>query len=86
MNAIPKLQVYKSLERAEHIAPDDILNKVTQEVIELLQGIENDERENIYEEAGDVLVNILSFCEELGIDISGDISSSNTSESLLSLL
>jgi len=63
MNAI--LGQYKALERAEHILPDDVLNKVTQEIIELIQGIEKDDTENIYEEAGDSLVNILSFCEEL---------------------
>jgi hypothetical protein len=36
MNAITDIQDYKTLERAEHIRPDDILNKVTQEILELL--------------------------------------------------
>lgn len=62
------LQSYKDLERQEHIVPDDILNKVTQETIELLEGIENNDRDNIYEEAGDILINLFSFYEELGLD------------------
>lgn len=37
MNAIPIFQNYKALERAEHIIPDDILNKITQEILELLE-------------------------------------------------
>jgi hypothetical protein len=31
--------VYKLLERQEHITPDDVLNKVTQETLELLKAI-----------------------------------------------
>lgn len=37
MNTMPNIQAYKALERAEHISPDDILNKITQEVLELLE-------------------------------------------------
>jgi hypothetical protein len=39
-NTTEILQEYKTRERAEHISTDDILNKVTQETIELLQAIE----------------------------------------------
>ena len=59
----------KLLERQEHVTPDDILNKVTQEVLELSQGIENVDTQNIYEEAGDVLVNIISMAQELWCDV-----------------
>lgn len=65
MNAIPNIQAYKALERAEHIAPDDILNKVTQEILELLDAQESGDQQEIFSEAGDVLINILSFTQEL---------------------
>jgi NTP pyrophosphatase (non-canonical NTP hydrolase) len=64
-NTTEILQEYKARERAEHINIDDILNKVTQEIIELLEGIKNNDMENITEEAGDVLINLLSFASEL---------------------
>ena len=37
MNTVTNLQVYKTLEREAHITSDDVLNKVTQEVLELLE-------------------------------------------------
>jgi len=61
--------VYKLLERQEHITPDDILNKVTQETIELLCAIEQAEDSEIQSEAGDVLANIISMAFELWYDI-----------------
>lgn len=64
------LEAYKTKERAEHINEDDILNKITQEVVELLEGVRNNDIENIYEEAGDILINVISFASELGIDVS----------------
>lgn len=45
--------------------PDDILNKITQEVIELLAAIELGDDSEIFSEAGDVLVNVVSFAQEL---------------------
>lgn len=70
MNAITTLWEYKALERREHILPDDILNKITQEVIELLAAIELWDDSEIFSEAGDVLVNVVSFAQELWYDIS----------------
>lgn len=61
--------VYKLLERQEHITPDDVLNKVTQETIELLQAIQDWEQSEIQWEAGDVLANIVSMAFELWYDI-----------------
>lgn len=72
MNAILNLQDYKALERAEHVLPDDVLNKVTQEILELLEAQALWDNSEIEAEAGDVLINILSFMEELGIELSSD--------------
>jgi adenine phosphoribosyltransferase len=69
MNAIPNLWSYKSLERAEHICSDDILNKVTQEILELLAAQDLADDQEIFAEAWDVLMNILSFAQELRINI-----------------
>jgi len=62
-------EVYKHLERQEHITPDDILNKVTQETIELLHEIEQWEQWEVHWEAGDVLTNIISMAFELWYNI-----------------
>ena len=69
MNAILNLWDYKALERAEHITPDDVLHKVTQEILELLEAEKSWNISEASAEAGDVLINILSFAAELGIDI-----------------
>lgn len=61
--------VYKLLERQEHITPDDILNKVTQETIELLQALEQWDMLEIQWEAEDVLANIVSMAFDLWHDI-----------------
>lgn len=61
--------VYKLLERQEHITPDDILNKVTQETIELLQALKQSNQTEIQWEACDVLANIVSMAFELWYDI-----------------
>jgi len=37
---IATVELYKCFEKKEHISIDDILNKVTQETIELLEAIE----------------------------------------------
>lgn len=64
---------YKELERYSHINLDDVLNKVTQEVWELIEAFSLWNEEEIYDEAWDVIVNILSVCEELWIDINWEI-------------
>ena len=69
MNAIPDIKNYQALVRAEHILPDDVLNKVTQEILELLEAQESGDNQEIFAEAGDVLINIISFAQELGIDV-----------------
>lgn len=62
------VELYKCFERAEHISLDDVLNKVTQEVIELTQA-EKESENKMYGEAGDVLINIASIASELGCDM-----------------
>lgn len=74
-----KIERYKFWERISHISPDDVLNKTTQEVVELLQAIDLWDREEIYAEAGDVVVNIISFAKEVGCDMK-DIFSSDSWE------
>lgn len=69
MNTMNTLSEYKALERGEHISSDDILNKTTQEVLELLMALESGENHEIFSEAGDVLVNVVSLALELGCDM-----------------
>ena len=59
------MERYKNLERKAHITPDDVLNKTMQEVFELMKALHGDESSEIYAEAGDVLVNIVSLASEL---------------------
>jgi len=61
--------VYKLLERQEHITPDDVLNKVTQETFELLQALNQWDSSEIQWEAWDVLANIVSVAFELWYDV-----------------
>ena len=63
------IDVYKLLERQEHITPDDIFSKITEEVVELSEWIQKSDTENIYEEAGDILINIISLAKELWCNI-----------------
>lgn len=60
---------YKSIERFAHITLDDVMNKVTQEVWELIEASLEWNNSEMYKEAGDVLVNIFSVNHELWIDI-----------------
>lgn len=64
-----QMSEYKSIETYSHITLDDVLNKVTQEIWELIEASLDWNKEEMYKEAGDVIVNILSVCEELWIDI-----------------
>jgi len=68
-NLSREMQNYKSIEAYSHITFDDVMNKITQEVGELIEANLNWDNEEMYKEAWDVIVNILSVCEELGIDI-----------------
>ncbi len=71
-----QMSEYKSIETYSHVTFDDVLNKVTQEVAELIEASEDWNNEEMYKEAGDVIINILSVCEELWMDLY-DIDSPN---------
>ncbi|MCK9272452.1 adenine phosphoribosyltransferase [Candidatus Gracilibacteria bacterium] len=77
---------YKSIERFAHITLDDVMNKVTQEVGELIEASIEGNDEEMYKEAGDVLVNIFSVNHELGIDINLEKTTSEKSPLKLSVL
>ena len=72
---------YKKLEQEASISVDDVMNKVTQEVSELMEAIDLWDKEEMYKEASDVIVNILSVAKELWIennyDLQEEISSSH---------
>jgi NTP pyrophosphatase (non-canonical NTP hydrolase) len=61
------LQQYKEIEKYAHVSFDDIMNKVSQEIAELVEAkvLQNDEE--IHKEASDVLINLLSLSHDLGI-------------------
>lgn len=81
------VDLYKCFERSEHISVDDVLNKVTQEVVELIWAIESNKKHDIYSEAGDVLINIISIAQELGFDISELLSTqAGEKQNMISLL
>lgn len=60
---------YKSIENYAHITIDDVINKVTQEVWELIEADVNWDKYEVYKEAWDVLSNILSVSHELWINM-----------------
>lgn len=64
-NLREKLSEYKQIERYCHITVDDVINKVTQEVWELVEAYINWDNEEMYKEAWDVLSNIFSLSYEL---------------------
>lgn len=68
-NDIQLLGIYKSLERKEHIVIDDVISKVLQEVSELFAEIQSENKEDMFSEAGDVLINIVSVAQELWCNI-----------------
>jgi len=57
---------YKHLEKTLHISFDEVLHKVTQEVWEIIEASEFLDPQEMYKEAGDALVNVLSASSELG--------------------
>lgn len=59
---------YKYIERYAHISFDDVMNKVSQEVAELIEAIESWEKKEIHSEASDVLINLLSISSELWVN------------------
>ena len=82
------LQAYRDTQLEAHVDIDDVLNKVTQEVWELLEAQTQNNREEMHKEARDVVANVLSVLDELGGDFSnGDFNpvsvSSNTQMSIL---
>lgn len=62
------LTQYKAIERYAHITFDDVMNKISQEVAELIEAHNNGNKEETYKEASDVLINLLSVSQELGIE------------------
>lgn len=61
------LTEYKALERYAHISFDDIMQKVSQEVAELIEAKSQENEIEIQKEAQDVLINLFSMSQELGI-------------------
>ena len=56
---------YKEIEILANIKIDDIIHKVTQEISELSEAAESWDIQEMYKEAWDVLVNVLSAAQEL---------------------
>lgn len=81
-----QMREYKSIETYSHISLDDVLNKVTQEIGELIEASLNWDNEEMYQEAWDVIVNILSVCEELWIDINADSEKTEINSNKLAIL
>lgn len=67
---IATVELYKLFEKWAHISLDDVLNKVSQEVLELGEVLDSDRTDKIASEAGDVLINIASIAQELWCDMS----------------
>lgn len=63
------LKDIKKLEKLSHVNIDDVINKVTQEVWELIEANQQWDIENTYKEANDVMVNVLSVAHELNLDL-----------------
>lgn len=61
------MKEYKDIEFKAHVELDDVINKVTQEAWEILEAKENGDIEEMYKEAWDTLVNIVSVAYELWI-------------------
>lgn len=70
LNLWDVLQYYKYLEKKAHVSIDDVMNKVTQEVGELIKADYNQDKIEMYKEAWDVLANLYSISEELSLNTS----------------
>jgi adenine phosphoribosyltransferase len=62
-----KMQEYIGLELQAHVTPEQVLNKVTQEILELKLWNKHNDIENIAEETRDAIVNILSATYHAGV-------------------
>lgn len=62
------LQQYKDIERYAHISFDDVMNKISQEISELLEANQSWNKNETYKEASDVVINLLSISSELEIN------------------
>ncbi len=60
------LSDYRALELSAHASLDDVMNKVTQEVSEILEALESNNPQEVAKEAADALVNVLSVSSALG--------------------
>ena len=60
---------YKDIEFKNHIDLDDVLNKVTQEAWEIIEAKQDWNLEEMYKEAGDALVNVVSVAYELWAEV-----------------
>lgn len=69
-NLQEKISDYKDIERYAHVDLDAVLHKVTQEVAELSYAWKHETLWEVYSEAWDVIVNMLSVASELWVDIS----------------
>ena len=58
---------YKDIEFKAHVDLDDVLNKVTQEAWEIIEAKQDWDLEEMYKEAWDTLVNVVSAAYELWI-------------------
>jgi len=65
-----QLDGYTSLELDAHVSIDDVIGKVSQEMGELLEAIEQRDPQQIIGESRDLLINILSGSHQVGVDIS----------------
>lgn len=63
------MQEYTGLEKKAHVWIDDIINKVTQEVAELIEASVLWDKSEMYKEAWDVLVNVYSVAEKLWLGL-----------------
>lgn len=68
------LKDYKSIEKEAHVWLDDVINKVTQEIWELIEAHSEWDIPEMYNEAWDVLANIYSTCEELCLNLDYNLS------------
>ncbi len=67
-NIQPQIIEYKKIESYSHINLDDIINKVTQEVWELIEADMAWDKQETHKESVDVLTNILSVAHEMKLD------------------
>ena len=85
-NITTLVKQYKELETISHIWIDDVINKVTQEVAELIEAFNNWDQDEMYKEASDVLVNILSVSNNLWINTEENLSHMQLTEDPMRLV